>query len=117
MLQRSRPVSPPFRPLQLLGELDPGRWSSLAVVLTGAFVTALDFFIVNVSVPSIRSNLHASFADIQLIIASYGLTYSVFLITGGRLGDIFGRKRMFMWAVTVFTFASLLCGLLLRQFS
>jgi MFS family permease len=90
---------------------DSGRWKSLAVVLAGAFVTALDFFIVNVSVPSIRASLHATFADVQLIIASYGLTYSVFLISGGRLGDIYGRKRMFIWGIGAFTGASLLCGL------
>jgi EmrB/QacA subfamily drug resistance transporter len=90
---------------------DPGRWKSLSVVLAGAFLAGLDFFIVNVSIPSIRATLHATFAEVQLIIASYGLTYAVFLISGGRLGDIFGRRRMFMWGVTAFTVASLLCGL------
>src|SRR3569833_1872994 len=90
---------------------DPGRWSSLAVVLTGAFLAALDFFIVNVSIPSIRASLHATFAEVQFIIASYGLTYAVLLISGGRLGDIYGRRKMFVWGVTAFTAASLLCGL------
>ena len=90
---------------------DPGRWASLAVVLTGAFLAALDFFIVNVSIPSIRISLNATFAEVQLIIASYGLTYAVFLISGGRLGDIYGRRKMFVWGVTAFTAASLLCGL------
>ncbi len=102
------PVSaPPFD----LTAPDPSRWSSLAVVLTGAFLTGLDFFIVNVSIPSIHASLNATFAEVQLIIASYGLTYAVFLISGGRLGDIFGRRRMFIWGVTCFTVASLLCGL------
>jgi EmrB/QacA subfamily drug resistance transporter len=91
--------------------LDPGRWRSLAVILSAAFLTALDFFIVNVSIPSIRASLHATFAQIQLVIASYGLTYGVFLITGGRLGDILGRKRMFLFSVASFTLTSLLCGL------
>jgi EmrB/QacA subfamily drug resistance transporter len=90
---------------------DPGRWKSLAVILSAAFLVALDFFIVNVSIPSIRSSLHATFAAIQLVIASYGLTYSVFLISGGRLGDIYGRRRMFMWGIAAFTASSLLCGL------
>jgi MFS family permease len=90
---------------------DPGRWKSLAVVLAAAFLVGLDFFVVNVSIPSIRANLHATFAEVQLVIASYGLTYSVLLISGGRLGDIYGRKRMFMWGVTAFTLASVLCGL------
>jgi EmrB/QacA subfamily drug resistance transporter len=90
---------------------DPGRWKSLAVILAAAFLVGLDFFVVNVSIPSIRANLHATFAEIQMVIAGYGLTYSVLLISGGRLGDIYGRKRMFMWGVAAFTASSLLCGL------
>ena len=90
---------------------DPGRWESLAVILAAAFLVGLDFFVVNVSIPSIRTSLHATFAEVQLVIASYGLTYAVLLISGGRLGDIYGRKRMFMWGVTAFTAASMLCGL------
>ncbi len=81
------------------------------MILGAAFLVGLDFFVVNVSIPSIRTSLHASFAQVQLIIASYGLTYAVFLISGGRLGDIYGRKRMFMWGTGAFTLASLLCGL------
>jgi EmrB/QacA subfamily drug resistance transporter len=91
--------------------LDPGRWRSLAVILSAAFLVALDFFIVNVSIPSIRASLHATFAEVQLVIASYGLTYGAFLITGGRLGDILGRKRVFLWSVVGFIMTSLLCGL------
>jgi EmrB/QacA subfamily drug resistance transporter len=91
--------------------LDPGRWRALGVVLAAAFLVALDFFVVNVSIPSIRAGLHASFAEVQLVIAGYGLTYAVLLISGGRLGDIYGRKRMFMWGVAGFTLTSLLCGL------
>lgn len=90
---------------------DPGRWRSLAVILAAAFLVGLDFFVVNVSIPSIRASLHATFAEVQLVIASYGLTYGVLLISGGRLGDIYGRRRMFMWATAAFTAASLLCGL------
>ncbi len=89
---------------------DPGRWKSLAVVLAAAFLVGLDFFVVNVSIPSIRANLHATFAEVQLIIASYGLTYGLLLISGGRLGDIYGRKRVFIWATAAFTAASMLCG-------
>src|SRR3954462_3109348 len=89
---------------------DPRRWKSLAVILAAAFLVGLDFFVVNVSIPSIRSSLHATFAEVQLVIASYGLTYAVLLISGGRLGDIYGRKRMFMWGVAAFTAAAMLCG-------
>ncbi len=90
--------------------VDPRRWLALAVVLTAPFLSVLDFFIVNISVPAIQSGLHASFAQVQLVIAGYGLTYAVFLITGGRLGDIYGRKRMFMLGMGGFTLASALCG-------
>ncbi len=90
---------------------DPGRWKSLAVILAAAFLVGLDFFVVNVSIPSIQSNLHATFAEVQMVIASYGLTYAVLLISGGRLGDIYGRKRVFIWATGAFTAASMLCGL------
>jgi EmrB/QacA subfamily drug resistance transporter len=82
----------------------------LATVLGAAFLGVLDFFIANVSIPAIKSSLHASNAQVQFMIAGYGLTYAVFLITGGRLGDIFGRKWMFMLGVGAFTFASALCG-------
>ncbi len=92
-------------------DLDPNRWRSLAVILSAAFIVGLDFFVVNVAIPSIKADLHASFAQIQLIIASYGLTYAVLLISGGRLGDIYGRKRMFLYGLAGFVITSLLCGL------
>jgi MFS family permease len=90
---------------------DPGRWRSLAVVLSAAFLVSLNFFIVNVSIPSIRAGLHATFAEMQFVVASYGLTYAALLVSGGRLGDIYGRKLMFIWGAVAFTTASILCGL------
>ena len=87
------------------------RWLTLAVVLTAAFLGTLDFFIINLALPSMQADLHASFAQVQLVIAAYGLAYAVCLITGGRLGDIFGRKRIFLIGVAGFTLASVLCGL------
>ncbi len=93
------------------GEPDPGRWRSLAVVLAAAFMVGLDFFVVNVAIPSIKADLSASFAQIQFVIASYGLTYGVLLISGGRLGDIYGRKRMFLFGLGGFIATSVLCGL------
>jgi EmrB/QacA subfamily drug resistance transporter len=93
------------------GSVDSPRWRCLAVILSAIFLVTLDFFVVNVSIPSIQASLRASFSDLQLVIASYGLTYSVFLITGGRLGDIYGRKRMFLGGVAGFTSASFLCGI------
>ena len=94
-----------------VGELDLRRWPALVVVLTASFLGVLDFFIVNVSIPAIKDGLQATNAAVELMIASYGLAYAVLLITGGRLGDILGRKRMFMVGVAGFTVASACCGL------
>jgi EmrB/QacA subfamily drug resistance transporter len=84
---------------------------TLAVVVTAAFLGTLDFFIINLALPSIQGDLHASNAAVQLVIAGYGLAYAVCLITGGRLGDVIGRKRVFLAGVAGFTLASVLCGL------
>jgi EmrB/QacA subfamily drug resistance transporter len=86
-------------------------WMGLAVVLTGAFVAMLDTFIVNVAVPSIRQDLHANYSDAEFVIAAYTLTYAIGQITGGRLGDSYGRRKVFDVGVVVFTFASALCAL------
>lgn len=83
----------------------------LAIVLTAVFMNLLDVSIVNVAIPSIQKDLKASFAEIQLVLAGYQLAFACLLITGGRLGDIFGRKRLFVTGMTVFTLGSLGCGL------
>jgi EmrB/QacA subfamily drug resistance transporter len=88
----------------------PG-WAPLAVMLTGTFMIVLDFFIVNVAIPSMQRQLHASAAGVEWVVTAYGLTYGVGLITGGRLGDRYGRRRMFALGLAVFTVASLACGL------
>ncbi len=87
------------------------RWLALAVLLTGAFLPILDFNVVNLALPAIRQNLGASSSEIQFVLSAYAATYAVFLITGGRLGDLWGRKRMFTIGVAGFTLASLICGL------
>lgn len=86
-------------------------WAPLAVMLTGTFMIVLDFFIVNVAIPSIQRDLHAGAAGIEWVVTAYGLTYGVGLITGGRLGDRYGRRRMFLIGLAAFTLASLACGL------
>src|SRR5579863_2463116 len=101
----------PAAPAPAASELDPRRWLALASVMTALFMVLLDVSIVNVAIPAIRSNLSANNADIQFVIAGYGLAYAVLLITGGRLGDIFGRKRMFIIGMSGFVIASALCGL------
>jgi MFS family permease len=70
----------------------------------------LDFNVVNLALPAIRQNLGATSSEVQFVISAYAATYAVFLITGGRLGDLRGRKRMLMLGVAGFTFASVLCG-------
>lgn len=90
--------------------LDPRRWMALAVLLAGTFLPPLDFFIVNVALPAIRKDLHASPADTQLVVSVYAAAYAVTLILGGRLGDIYGRKRVFIFGMLGFGFASALCG-------
>src|SRR5580698_8084770 len=96
---------------------DPRRWAALVVLLVGAFLAPLDFFIVNVAMPSITAGLHATAAEVQLVISGYAVVYAVFLITGGRLGDIFGRKSIFLVGLTGFALASALCGLAWSPFT
>src|SRR6202022_1049338 len=91
--------------------LHGNRWISLAVILVGPFLGVIDFFIANIGIPSIRNSLGASFSEIELVIAGYGLTYAVCLITGGRLGDIYGRKMTFILGMAGFTLTSAFCGL------
>src|SRR5580704_14928846 len=86
-------------------------WLVLGVVLMGTFMAVLDVAIVNVAIPSIRADLHASFGEIEFVISAYTLTYACLLVTGGRLGDNFGRKNLFILGLFVFAIASLGCGL------
>ncbi|MBA2676339.1 MFS transporter [Ramlibacter sp.] len=88
----------------------PGRLA-LLVMLSGTFMVVLDFFIVNVALPALQADLRASTGTVQMVVAGYGLANAAGLITGGRLGDIFGRRRMFMLGLLLFTLASLACGL------
>lgn len=90
---------------------EPRRWLMFAILLVGAFLPPLDFFIVNVALPSIQDELGATSSSEQLVISSYAALYAVTLITGGRLGDLYGRGRMFFLGLIGFAAASLLCGL------
>ncbi|WP_256356145.1 MFS transporter [Streptomyces sp. PKU-EA00015] len=89
---------------------DRRRWIALAIVMTAAFMDLVDVTIVNIAIPSIERDLGASFGAIQWITAGYALAFAAGLITGGRLGDIYGRKRLFLIGITGFTIASALCG-------
>jgi EmrB/QacA subfamily drug resistance transporter len=90
---------------------DPRRWLALPILLIGAFLPVLDFNVVNLALPAIRQNLGATSSEVQFVISAYAATYAVFLITGGRLGDLIGRRRMFILGVAGFTLASVLCGI------
>src|SRR5579859_473086 len=86
-------------------------WAPLAVLMTGTFMFVLDFFIVNVALPSIQQGLRAGESAIEWIVAGYGISTAVLLVTGGRLGDQFGRRRVFAVGMAVFVVTSAACAL------
>jgi EmrB/QacA subfamily drug resistance transporter len=87
------------------------KWWALAATCLGLFMALLDLTIVNVALPTIQRSLSATFSDLQWIINGYAIALAVLLVTAGRLGDIFGRKRLFMIGLGIFSFGSLLCSL------
>lgn len=106
-----RPVPSPPAPTAAAGEPDPRRWRALSVALTAGFMTLLDVSIVNVALPSVRTALGASAAELQWIVSGYALTFGLVLVAAGRLGDARGRRSMFVVGVGVFTGASVAAGL------
>ena len=93
-----------------MSQPDRRRWFALAIVMTAAFMDLVDVTIVNIAIPSIQAEAGASVSQIQWITAGYALAFAAGLITGGRLGDIHGRKRLFLVGIGGFTVASALCG-------
>src|SRR6266436_2367437 len=87
------------------------RWWVLAIVVAAQFMFGVDASIVNVAIPTISVELHASPAQIESVIAIYLIAYATLVVTGGRLGDIYGTKRVFLAGVLGFTLTSLWCGL------
>ncbi|MER5787062.1 MFS transporter [Streptomyces sp. NPDC001980] len=85
--------------------------SGLFTVLLAAALPLIDFFIVNVALPTIGADLHAGEAVLELVVAGYGVAYAVLLVLGGRLGDLFGRRRLFLGGMAAFGLTSLACGL------
>jgi EmrB/QacA subfamily drug resistance transporter len=83
---------------------------ALAVLMAATFMFVLDFFIVNVAIPSTQRDLHASDGAIQLVVATYAIALAAGLIVGGRLGDLIGRRRALMIGLGIFTVASAVCG-------
>src|ERR1700744_3421503 len=89
----------------------PRRWAMLPVILIAMFMAGFDIWAVNVAAPSLQRDLHVSDAALQLIVGGYAFMYPSGMVTGGRLGDLFGYKRLFMIGVVTFALASLACGL------
>lgn len=85
-------------------------WLSLVATLIAVFMQLLDVSIVNVALPSIATDLGATFSSLQLVITAYTLAFACTLITAARLGDLYGRRKVFLLALTAFTMASVLCG-------
>jgi EmrB/QacA subfamily drug resistance transporter len=87
-----------------------GRWVALGALLVGTFLIVLDFFIVNVALPSIQHDLHATASAVQWVVAGYGLAFAVLLVAAGRVGDRIGRRRLFVIGIALFVLASAACG-------
>ncbi|WP_260194905.1 MFS transporter [Actinophytocola gossypii] len=105
-VRSSRETSEEYPP----GE-DPRRWRALVVTLAGGFMMLLDVSIVTVAVPAIQEGLGASAAGVQWVVSGYPLTFGLALVAGGRLGDAFGRRRMYLVALSGFVLASVFAGL------
>ena len=90
---------------------DPRRWWTLGAVCVATFMLLIDITIVNVALPDIARDLGSSFADLQWVVDAYALSLASLLLTAGSLADLFGRKRIFIVGLSLFTLSSLLCGL------
>jgi EmrB/QacA subfamily drug resistance transporter len=108
------PATPPPEPSSEEREdeysADPRRWRALAVTLVVGFMSLLDVTIVNVAIPSIERGLDASAQSVQWVVSGYALTFGLVLVAGGRLGDLVGRRRMFLIGLTGFTLTSAAAG-------
>jgi EmrB/QacA subfamily drug resistance transporter len=91
--------------------MDPRRWRALVVTLAGGFMILLDVSIVTVAIPSIEQGLGTSPSGVQWVVSGYPLTFGLALVAGGRLGDAFGRRNMYLVALTAFVATSVLAGL------
>src|SRR5881398_2653060 len=91
------------------------RWLALVVLCLGSLMIVLDTTIVNVALPSIRSDLGFSETSLAWVVNAYMLTFGGCLLLGGRLGDLFGHRRLFLAGIALFTLASLCCGIATTQ--
>src|SRR2546425_6561420 len=93
-----------------MSQADRTRWFALYVLCLGTLMIVLDTTIVNVALPSIQKDLDFSQTSLAWVVNAYLLTYGGFLLLGGRLGDLFGHRRLFLLGITLFTAASIGCG-------
>src|SRR5881227_1550681 len=96
---------------EAVGEQDRRRWFALALIVAAQFMVVLDVAIVNVALPSIKTDLNFSQQGLQWVITAYAIFFGGVLLLGGRLADLLGRRRLFIAGVAVFAVFSLLCGL------
>src|SRR3989442_1736277 len=87
------------------------KWWTLLAVSVAIFMLLLDITVVNVALPDIQRSLHSSFGDLQWVVNAYALTLAAFLLTAGALADLFGRRRVFVLGLAIFTASSAACGL------
>ncbi|HEY3184145.1 MAG TPA: MFS transporter [Gaiellaceae bacterium] len=87
------------------------KWWTLAAVSVGLFMIMLDNTVVNVALPSMQKSLHMTYSELEWVVAAYALTFAAFMLTGGKLADLLGRRLIFMVGLVIFTGASLACGL------
>src|SRR6476620_2532060 len=92
------------------------RWLALIVLCLGTLMEVLDTTIVNVALPCIRTDLHFTVDSLAWVVNAYMLTFGGFLLLGGRMGDLFGQRRIFLAGIALFTVASLACGVAPTQF-
>src|SRR5207237_8804115 len=91
------------------------RWLALVILCVGDLMIFVDTTVVNVALPSIRNDLGFSQTSLAWVVNAYMLTFGGFLLLGGRLGDLFGSRRLFLLGISLFTVASLACGLSTTQ--
>ena len=97
--------------MQLSIQQSKRRWQVLAVLCFGLFMLLLDGTIVNIAIPNILKSFRTGFSQVEWVMNAYLLVFAVMLITMGRLGDLYGRKKLFITGLSVFTLSSLACGL------
>jgi len=89
----------------------PRKWWTLVAVSLATFMTYLDNNVTNVAIPTIQRSLHLSVASLEWVVSGYVLVFAGLMLVGGRLADVFGRRRLFLIGLSVFTLASLAAGL------